>query len=246
MMAIANLAASERIQHSVTVALRCVDGNSRHVLLQPVIRKGGLRFIRNIRGDYVLIDRPDLTGLDVTVEDPTEAYLPRAAAVALPRSLSAAAADSIFKPFELALYPAPAGRAPSGWASVRVTVVNAATDAPLRGALLRVVRTGPETVMARGVSDWRGRAAGEALVAVPRVPAITFGSAAGGDDGAVLVSSIGVSVEAIYDPQKPATDDALPDPDDLETRRAALPQASANTTISAGATQVLRIGIVIP
>jgi hypothetical protein len=245
-MTMANTAASERIQHSVTVALRCVDGNSQRVLLEPRIRSGGLRFVRNTRGDYVLIDRPDLTGLDVTVEDPTGAYLPRAAAVALPRSPSAAAANSIFKPVELALYGAPAGQAPSGWASMRVTVVNAATDAPLGGALLRVVRTSAGTVMARGVTDWRGRAAGEALVAVPRVPAITFGSAAGGDDGAVLVSNIGVSVEAIYDPQKPAEDSAPPDPDDLEARRVTLPQASANTTISAGGTQILHIRIVIP
>jgi hypothetical protein len=237
--------ALERIVHNVTVALRCVDGNSRRVLAAPIIRAAGEHFVRNRSGDHVLLDRAGLPELAVTVEDPTGAYLPRRAVIDLPRDpnpANAAAADSLFRPAELALYPAPAAVPASGWAVVRATVVNAATDAVLPGALLRVVRTSDGAVLARGVTEWRGRAAGEALLAVPGVPAITFGPANGGDDGAVLVSQIAVTIEAIFDPQAGAL---LPNPDDLETRRAELPQGSADAAIGAGAASKVRITVAV-
>jgi hypothetical protein len=241
--------ALERILHNVTVALRCVDGNSRRVLAAPTIYAAGERFVRNRSGDSVLLDRPGLASLVVTVEDPTGFYLPRRATIALPRDPNPAnvtAANSLFQPVELALYPTPAAPPASGWAVVRATVVNAANDAPLPGALLRASRTSDNTVIGRGLTEWRGRAAGEAQVAVPGVPAITFGPANGNDDGAVLVSKIDVTIEAIFDPQQLSANAAPPDPDDLEQRRAQLPRASVTTSIGAGTATAVRIAISVP
>ena len=244
------MSALERILHNVTVALRCVDGNSGRLLAAPIVRAPGERLVRNGSGVYVLLDRGGLPALAVTVEDPTGAWLPRRATVPLPRDADpahAAAANSIFRPVELALYPAPAAPSPSGWAALRATVVRGGSDRPLGPALVRVTRTSDGALLARGVTDWRGRVTGEALVAVPGVPAITFGPGGGPgdeeDDGAVLVSQIAVSVEAIFDP---AAEGSPPDPDDLETRRGALPRASVNAAISAGAATSVRIAVPLP
>lgn len=241
--------ALERIRHNVTVALRCVDGNSRRVLAGPIISSAGERFVRNRRGDSVLIDHVGAAPLVVIVEDPTGFYLPRRATVALPRDpdpANAAATNSLFQPVELGLYPGPAAPPASGWAVVRATVVDAAGGAPLPGALLRVSRTSDNVVIARGLTEWRGRAAGEAQVAVPGVPAITFGPANGNDDGAVLVSRIDVSIEAIFDPQQLSAGLAPPDPDDLEQRRTQLPRASVTASIGAGTATAVRIAVSVP
>lgn len=235
----------EHILHNVTVALRCVDGNSRRVLMAPIVQAAGQRLIRNRSGDYVLLDRPELTSLAVTVDDPARGYLPRRASVALPRSLDPEASNSIFRPVELVLYPAPAAAVASGWAVIRATVVDATTNAPLPGALLRVTRAGSSSVIARGMTEWRGHAAGEAQVAVPGIPAITFGAATAADDGAVLVSQVAVSIEAIVDPAQLFANAILPDPDDLEVRRTALPHASLDLQVSAGAAKAVRIAVPI-
>lgn len=245
------MSALERILHNVTVALRCVDGNSGRLLAGPIVRAAGERLVRNGSGVYVLLDRGGLPSLAVTVEDPTGAWLPRRATVPLPRDADpahAAAANSLFRPVELALYPAPAAPPPSGWAALRATVVRSGTDTPLGPALVRVTRTSDGALLGRGVTDWRGRVTGEALVAVPGVPAITFGPGGGaGDDednnGAVLVSQIAVSVEAIFDP---AAAGSPPDPDDLEARRGGLPRASVNAAVSAGAAASVRIAVPLP
>lgn len=243
------MSASERILHNVTVALRCVDGNSGRLLAAPIVRAPGERLLRNGSGVYVLIDRPQLPALAVTVEDPTRARLPRRAHIPLPRDADpahAGAPNSLFRPVDLALYPAPAAAAPSGWAAVRVTVIGTGDNRPLGPALVRVTRTSDGVLLGRGVTDWRGRAAGEALVAVPGVPAITFSSGGGPggddeeDDGAVLVSQIAVSIEAVFDP---LGEGSPPDPDDLEARRNTLPRASAAAAISAGAATSVRITI---
>jgi hypothetical protein len=72
------------------------------------------------------------------------------------------------------------------------------------------------------------------------VPAITFG-AGNGDDGAVLVSQIAATVEAIYDPAA----ELPPDPDDLEQRRAQLPQASQAILVGAGRSTTVRIAVAL-
>jgi hypothetical protein len=146
---------------------------------------------------------------------------------------------------DVALYPAPAAQAPSGWAVVRASIVDAANGAPLPGALLRLVRVSDGQLLGRGLTDWRGRAAGEALIAVPGVPAITFGAGNGDDDGAVLVSQIAATLEAIYDPASPATSDDPPDPDDLEQRREQLPRASQNLFVGAGKSTTVRIAVTV-
>lgn len=240
---------NETLTHQVTAALRCVDGNSGRTIPSAQISASGLRFVRNRRGDHVLIDQPDLAHLTVLADDQTGAYLPRRYTLPLPRDpdpANAAAANSLFQAAQIVMYPTATAAAVSGWALVRVTVVNAADDRPLPGALLRLLQTDGDRLLARGLSDWRGRAVGEALIAAPNVPAITFGPANNGDDGAVLVNEIAARLEAYFDPQATISDSQPPDPDDLEQRRAQLPNATAAVLISAGRSVAVRIGIALP
>jgi hypothetical protein len=234
---------AEHVVHQVNAALRCVDGNSGRPLSAPQITAAGVRLVRNQGGGFVLMDRTEPGDLVLQVTDPSGAYLPRRLRLELPRDPDPAHSEdpsSLFRPVDVALYSAPATLAPSGWAVVRATVVDAATNAPLPGALLRLVRSADGRVLGRGIADWRGRVAGEALIAVPGVPAITFGPG-NGDDGAVLVSQIAATVEAIYDPAA----ELPPDPDDLEQRRALLPQASQALLVGAGRSTTVRIAVAL-
>ncbi|NJN82158.1 MAG: hypothetical protein HC802_07695, partial [Caldilineaceae bacterium] len=94
------------------------------------------------------------------------------------------------------------------------------------------------------LTDWRGRPRGEALLAAPGVPAITFGQANG--NGAVLVREIEASVEAIFDPLATVSATTPPDPDDLEARREQLPRSSEAVMISAGKSVSVRIAVALP
>ncbi|MFN8333468.1 MAG: hypothetical protein U0175_25595 [Caldilineaceae bacterium] len=241
--------ASETLTHQVTAALRCVDGNSGRTIASAQISASGIQFVRNRSGDFVLVDSPNVPQLIVVADDRAGEYLPRRYMLTLPRDpnpANAATANSLFQAAQVVMYPTATSPVTSGWAIVRVTVVNATTNAPLPGALVRLVQTDGNRLLARGVSDWRGRAIGEALIAAPNVPAITFGPANGGDDGAVLVDTIAASVEAFFDPQAIISDAHPPDPDDLEQRRAQLPTAAVAVIISAGKSVAVKIGVTLP
>lgn len=238
----------EHLRHQVTAALRFVDGNSGQLIATPlVVMAAGLRLVRNLRGDTVVVDSPNQPSLTLQLDDPTGAYLPRRFTLKLPRDpnpANAAQPDSLFQAVKIALYPAPAASVAVGWAIVRATITHAATGAPLAGAYVRVLRAVDNQVLARGLSDWRGRVAGEALLAVPGVPAITFGNGGRhGGDNAVLVNHVPAIIEAYFDPQAVVSDAQPPDPDDLEARRVQLPAATQPINLVAGKTGTVLLAI---
>lgn len=198
----------ERTETRVLGALRCVDAATR-TPVESLLRvtMPGARLRRNRSGLYVIAGADALAAheaafqappaapplgsvaLHATIVDPLGRYLPRLAAVALPRDANPANAGtpaSLFRPIDVALYPAAAAPTGANWALLRVSVTHAGSGDALGGVLLRVLQG--SMVLARGLSDWRG----EALVAVPGVPVTTWSE----DPGDVVVNEIAVELEA--------------------------------------------------
>lgn len=264
----------ERVERRVLGALRCVDASTGAPIERPLhVQAAGVRLLRNASG-LVVIDGPALLpehaaafaappaapalasiALLVEVDDPAAEYLPRRATVRLPRDpdpANAGNADSLFRPVELPLYPAPAARTGSNWSLLRVSVREAASGDALGGALL-LVSVGA-VVRARGLSDWRG----EALVAVPGVPVTTWSD----DPDAVVVDTLAVTVRAVFDPAPDAggtrvaaadvaagrAPDVPPrtDPDSLEAGQATLPRAEQPALLRAARSQALTFAIAVP
>jgi hypothetical protein len=227
----------------------------------------GASLLRNRSGLYVLHDvaglaeyqahfdappavpAPGSVEVVLSVQDPDGRYLPRAAALSVPRNPALPPSDpaSLFHPVDIPLYRASSAPLAANWAVLRAVVV-AGNDDHLGGALLRVLRNG--IVLARGLSDWRG----EALVPVAGVPVTTFAEG----DGAVVTSEIEVAVEAVFDPdtgtRTSAADVAagrmpamLPcvDPAAIEIK-SGLPGAQQTLLIAARRTQTLSIAVDLP
>lgn len=167
--------------------------------------------------------------LRLVVDDPQGAYLPLAVSLRLPRN-PAAGPDALFQPESVPLYPSSAARLGANWATVRATVTETRSGDALGGALVRILAR--DQVLARGLSDWRG----EALVPVAGVPVTTFSE----DEEAVVISEIGVTVEAVFDPaagrrtpiaavRSGTAPASLPlvDPASVEARLATLPRSRA-------------------
>lgn len=262
----------ERTETRVLGALRCVDATTRmpvEPLLQVTVP--GARLRRNRSGLYVIVGADVLAAhaaafqappaapavgsvaLQARIVDPQGRYLPRLATVTLPRDpdpANQASPGSLFRPIEVALYPAASAPTGANWALLRISVTQAMSGDALGGVLLRVLQG--DTVLARGLSDWRG----EALVAVPGVPVTTWSD----DPGDVVIHELSVELEATVArgaPQRTAMADvlagrapALPvavDPDRLETGSAAdvLRQRMA-LAIAAGRSQTLAFALAIP
>jgi hypothetical protein len=205
----------EHIEARALAALKPVDA-ATGVQLDDALRvralDGRATFVRNRRGLLALTHwstlashrdafetPPTTTGigsetLRVAIEDPLGRYLPRIASIALPRDPDPANAsdpDSLFVPIEIPMFPASHSPTGANWSLLRVSLREQTSGDALGGALIRVLRGGD--VIARGLTDGRG----EALVAVIGVPVMTFGA---DEDDTVIVSTISVSLEAIFDP----------------------------------------------
>jgi hypothetical protein len=163
--------------------------------------------------------------VQISVSDAARRYLPRNATIHLPL-------DPV-QAIDVKLYRAPSSAISPGWAVIRAHVKNAATNNPLPGALLRVVRTADKVVLARGMSDERG----EALVVVPGIPVTTFNSGA----GPALTTEVDVTVEAIFDPAA----GAVGDPDSVEAQ-AGLPTASAPQKLVARQEFTMELAVTVP
>ncbi len=260
----------ERTDTRVLGALRCVDAATGAQADAPLrVQIAGARVRRNRSGLFVIVqatgledhegrfDAPPATpalgsvAFTARIEDPSGRYLPRLAALALPRDPDpsrATLAGSLFRPVEVRMHPAAVAPLGANWAALRITARSGAGEA-LGGALV-AVRSG-STVLARGLSDWRG----EALVPVPGVPVTTWSE----DPSAVVISEIPVSVELVFDPatgtRVPAADAAagrapaaLPvvDPDALEANRVTLPSAVQAVSVAAGRAQSLSFLLALP
>lgn len=202
---------AEMLDRRVLAALRFRDAVTGATVAGPLdVRAPGARWIRNRRGWWVLAGAPGLEAhttafpappaapalgsvpLAVRVADPAGRYLPRVAALALPRDpdpAKAARPESLFQPVEVDLFPSPAAPVSPNWAVLRVSASGA--DGPLAGALLRVVRkASPTTVLGRGMTDARG----EALVAVAGIPVTTWEEG----QGSVLATEVEARVDLFW------------------------------------------------
>ncbi len=238
----------ETVDHRILGALRCREIITGAVVESAlVVRAPGLRLRRNRSHAWAIVgaddpalgrhltrftappDTPALgsVAITVSVQDPAGRWLPRTAAVTLPRDPD----GDLFTHRDIALYPSPAFPCWGNWAPIRAHVVRAGQ--PVRGALLRVVRTGDGVVLARGLSDARG----EALAVVAGLALTTFASGEDADGGDAAVAPVttqdtAATLDALFDP-------ALTwplDPDDLDDRRGSpgLISVSVPITLRAG------------
>lgn len=264
----------ERVEHRVLGALRCVDAATRVAVDVPLqITVAGATLRRNRSGLHVVtqviepaelaaheaaFDAPPATpaigsvALVARISDPSGRYLPRLASLALPRDplpANAATPGSLFRPIDIALFPASLAPVGVNWAVLRVSLRHDASGDALGGALLLVESSG--TVLARGMSDWRG----EALVGIPGVPVTTWSDA----PDAVVVTEIAAQLTAVFDPARGSRVSAadvrngrapavLPqvDPDALEAQRDALPNASQAVSLATGRSQSLPLALALP
>ena len=261
----------ERMEQRVLAALQCVDATTRVPLREPCAVEGeGISLVRNRSGLYVIREWAQLPvhatafqapppqppvgslQLELSVRDPSGRYLPRRVGVLLPRDPQpnqAAAAGSLFRPIDVAMYPSASASTGANWVVLRVAVTETASGDALGGVLLRVVSNG--SVLARGLTDWRG----EALVPVAGVPVTTWST----EPDAVIVTEIPVTLEAVFDPNAGQRAPALAvregrapvelpmvDPEALENARAGLPQAATPVSLAAGRSLSLSLQITLP
>jgi hypothetical protein len=246
----------EHVDRRVLGAVRFVDAATGVAIREPLaVTAPGVRWIRNLSGSYVIAEAPGLAAhadaflappptpalesveVTLTVRDPGGQYLARRHTVRLPRDpdpRQAATAGSLFRAMDVALFPAPAARPPIGWAVVRASLAEAGTGRPVAGALVRVVRTSDGRHLASGLSDERG----EAVVPVPGIPLTTSEEG----PGPVVATEVEVTLEVIVDAAAPA----VPDPGDLEARRATLRVASSTAMLASGRELVASFSVALP
>ena len=232
----------EVIESRVLGAFRLIENPTQAVVKRPLnVSAANSAFIRNRSYHYVISNAAGLThhteafseppelppletvDIDINVHDPMHRYLPRITTVSLPRDPDpehAGQANSLFRAIPVQMYAAPTFSMHPNWSGIRTSLsIAGSPDEPVPGALLRVIRSSDDVVLARGYSDPRG----EALVIIPGIPITNFSSSSDDEDdsdasGTVTISETAVRVEVIADA-------ALPwpvDPDLLEANRASL------------------------
>lgn len=215
----------ERVEQQVLGAVRFLDATTSRPVRSPLAVMGdGLRLVRNREGLFVLLEAsgPEVQTVELTVSDPGGRYLPRRFTLDLPRDPDPAAANSLFHPVDVRLYPAPAARLAPGSAVIRASVVREGTQEPLGGVLLRVMRDGKVEPVACGLTDWRDPVQGEALVEVP-----------GGLFAGWTPTAVAVSLEALFDPAA----EWPPDSDSLQNGWQGPPSTSTTLELTAGCTK---------
>jgi len=263
----------ERVEQRVLGALQLVD----RVTQTPVIRAIKITaeratLVRNRRGYYVITQADGLEAhgaafetppttpalaaneYDFVIEDRQKRYLPRLLTLRLPRDPDPTHRDnsnSLFRPQDVAMYPASTAPLSHNWSTVRVAVDQVGSS-PVRGALIRIIDPTEDTLLASGISDERG----EALVIVPGVPVTKFadegdgghghGSGHGGSHGhgggepPVLVNTLAVRLELSLTPGSPWP----VDPDLLEQNHVAHRRASKDLTLSTGRMEKVVINLI--
>lgn len=250
----------ERIEQRVLGALRLIDRVTQMPLTRAIrLNATDARVVRNGRGYYVVTqatgleshteaflqppETPVLGANSYTFEisDPLNRYLPRLATLRLPRDpnpANIANANSLFRPVDVAMYPASTASLSHNWSTLRVSVALASDRSPVRGALLQVIDAADETLLASGISDERG----EALVIVAGVPVTKFadeedgpGHGGGGGGGGhapapVVVNTLPVRLELSLG----ATTPWPVNPDLLEQNHIANRRMSMDLTLSTG------------
>jgi hypothetical protein len=240
-------------------AVRFVDATTLLPVNTPLeVEADGVRWYRNRSGLYAITGAPGVPGyttswsaqpddvelgsvhVTLTVRDPSGRYLPRRRTVSLPRdpdpehvpSTGAKPADflpeqddtvgSLYLPIDVVLFPAPCAPVAPGWAVVHATVAGDTPESRLAGALIRVVRDVDDAHLGSALTDARG----EALIAVAGIPVTTWTHGS----GSVTTTTVEVTLDILHDPEA----GGLPDPYDLEKRRAELHVRSRAATLASG------------
>lgn len=247
-------------------ALVFVDALGARVRSPVSVAAPGVRLLHKRPGEIVVMGVPALAAHDafdpaldvpaagsVTVQldiHPAQRGLgARRFALRLPRKPVPAdplPADSLFRPVEIPLLPAP-GATPTGLVAALSVTLRRADDARrIEGALIRLTPEGGRPV-ARALTD----AAGEALLLAPGVPVSVPGPAA------TVLPDLGATLDAIVDPALARfhRDDALDaardaaakraaglvDPDDLEARLSGAATPALALRIAAGRLRTARL-----
>jgi hypothetical protein len=227
----------ELSQDRVLGAIRFLDGTTLQKVGGGLKVQAGEAVLRPNRSGLFVIWSAPASPLVGTVTDTSANYLPRQFTVQLPRDTNPAHADqaaSIFQAVDVRLLPSPVASVFPGWAVLRARVKKAGSDTTLANALIRISRTSDLKLLAVGMSDSRG----EALVPVPGVPVTTFDSGA----GPVTATEIDVQIQTVFDPAITG----LPDPDDLEARKGALPSSTASAKVASGRVLVTELTVTLP
>jgi hypothetical protein len=233
---------AEALDRRIFGAVELIDDLSGDRIAAPLkVSAPGLTLLHNRLGLWVIREvpgqddytrafddppaRPPRSDFRVEVQDPGGRFLPRAMLLPLPRWLPTpqdapddpvAAADDARRPVELRLYPASAAVLRPGWSVLRLRLH--VTDLPAIGLANVLVEATPPAALAlplrRTLTDHHG----EALIAIPGVPALMPG------DGG-LTADFELALSFVLDPaivaRSDATSFAIPDPDQVLSRLAA-------------------------
>jgi hypothetical protein len=224
----------ENVDRRILGAFVCVDaitGNSVVPAIPVTAPQWTVKPNRN--GVYVIFDGPgfDLktgefipTGdwssqatFEVSLQDPSLRYLPRRANLTAPQPIPVyppvpSPPTGVFAAQQVAIYPSPAAAIGPNWASIHASVTLQGTTPPtgLPWAVLQVVQTSNNAILATGQADLNG----EALLAVV---GLTVQANTGGT-GPVTVSTVAATITAYFDPSVLSQPTGwIPNPDDILT-----------------------------
>ncbi len=183
----------------------------------------------------------------VSLADSSQRYLPRQASVHAPLAVPTippvpATPTGVFAPQQVTLYPSAAAPIGPNWATIYASVTNPATGQGLPWAMLQVVETSGNTVIATGMSGPNG----EALLAAIGLTLQTNSSSS----GPVTVSTTAATVTAYFDPTT-LTQPAgwVPDPDailnQISSSPSTLKTASQAVELSSGQQQFLSFAVTV-
>lgn len=257
----------EYLDRRALASLVLIDAVGRRALVPMTVIAPGVRIYAKRPGELVVVDAPGLrdhttafftppavpalgsvaVGLDLVPASP--AFGPRRFELALPRDpdpANAGNANSLFRPVEIPLLPAPGATVTGLVAALRVTVTRATDGRCVEGALVRLRPEGGRP-QARALTD----AAGDALLLVPGVALASPGA------GGVVLPDIAADLDTVIDPALSRFNDPLQldvaraaaagrmrnliDPDDLEARLGGAATPAQNTRIAAGRTRTAAI-----
>lgn len=219
----------ELVDRRIFGAIEFIDDLSETRVLSPLhIDAPGVQVMRNRSGFYVLREvdgqdaytrafdnppaRPPRSELAVSVQDPTQRYLPQRIGLALPRWLPDGAealddADNALKPVTVRLAPAAGMPLQSAWAVLRLKVAITGSATGLANVLVEAQPALPGFALRRSFTDRHG----EALVVIVSAP--PFLPLAGPPAG--LTREFAVALTLVLDRSvvRPSTATEFPSPD---------------------------------
>ena len=244
---------SATVDRRILGAFVCVDAITGVSVVPAVPVSAPLWTIKpNRSGTYVIFDGPGFdaltdefdpsgtwpapTSFEVALQDPTTRYLPRRANVQAPLAIPTippvlTTPTGVFAPQQVTLYLSPAAAFGPNWAVIHASVTQSGSS-PLQGlpwAVLQVVRTSDNTVIATGQTSTNG----EALLAV--IGLTVQANSSGG--GPVTVSTVAANITAYFDPGNLKQPTGwIPNPDDVLSNltNPALVSSSQSVQLSAG------------